>query len=175
MWYRLFLIHCSCSLLILLAPIFPILNYWLLRFFCSTVVPCAPQLCKNAHSLKYIINFVVAWKEATTGQDSALSDLPHVSAKQFVEAHGALQFLVSQKADLAEEKHWGVISIFQGLQGGKFLLHLCVGHWTPSPFQLPGVTDSARKANNLGLGGVGLSAWLKWRMLWCGNLVFSDM
>lgn len=84
-----------------------------------------------------------------------------MSAKEFGEAHGALHFLVSQKTDLAEEKQGGVIRIFQGLQGGKFLLHLRVGHCPPSPFQPPGVTDSARKANNLGLGGVGLSAWLE--------------
>lgn len=55
-------------------------------------------------TLKYIISFVISGKEVTTGQESALSDLPHVSAKQFGEAHGTLQFLISQKTDLAEEK-----------------------------------------------------------------------
>lgn len=72
-------------------------------FFVAWLSP-VPHSSKIAHSLKYIISFVIAWKEVTTGQESALSDLPHVSAKLFGEAHGTLQFLVSQKTDLAEEK-----------------------------------------------------------------------
>lgn len=40
----------------------------------------------------------------TTDQESALSDLQHMRAKQFGEAYSAFQFLVSLNPDLAEAK-----------------------------------------------------------------------
>lgn len=155
MWYRLFLIHSSWSSLSLLAPIFLILNYWLL-FFVMQLSSMHHSSVKMLAVWKELLILLLHWKRWPLIKN-LLYLTCYTCDQSSLRRHVVLSsFWYHTNQIWLWQKQQGMISILKGLLGRKLSASsLCAAlNSKPLPPPWRGVTDAARKANNLRLDGV---------------------